>query len=154
VRSIAPAVSIWRNTAFSMPERCALISILNGASGKASYKAFESGNLDALGSPRKGQTAVGAKTVAGVEILQLRNSLLSHGSCAIGRPVNDCVMNDDDVPSADACTSHSTTPPPMANPLRNTSIVSSGTTFAPPRWAKLTASHAESAASASHHPLP
>src|SRR4249920_1672120 len=41
------------------------------------------------------------------------------------------------VPSADACTSHSTTPPPNANPSRNPSIVFSGTTLAPPRWAKL-----------------
>src|SRR5215216_1767935 len=41
------------------------------------------------------------------------------------------------VPSAEACTSHSTTPPPTENPSRKPSIVSSGTTLAPPRCAKL-----------------
>ena len=32
-------------------------------------QGFECGNLDALGSPRKGQTAIGAKAVAGVKTL-------------------------------------------------------------------------------------
>ena len=139
-----------RNTASSMPERRPLISILNGV-GKGLVQGFECRDLDSLGSLRKGQTAIRAEAVAGVKILQFRDILLSHGSCAIGCPVNNRVMNDDDG-APRTCVAFHDPGPPMANPSRKPSIVSSGTTLAPPRWAKLIGQPAESAASASHHP--
>ena len=67
---------------------------IEGRIRKRRIQGFECGNLDALGSPRKGQTAVRAEPVAGVKILQFWDSLLGEGSCAIGCPINDCVMND------------------------------------------------------------
>jgi hypothetical protein len=59
-------------------------------------QGFQCWDLDTLGSPRKGRTAVRAEAVAGVKPLQFRSSLLSYRPGAIGRPVDDGVMNDDD----------------------------------------------------------
>src|SRR6185295_16571880 len=63
---------------------------------KRLVQGFECWNPDALGPPRKCRTAIWAKPIARVETLQFCNGLLSYGSGAIGCPVDDCVMNDDD----------------------------------------------------------